>query len=65
MKANLVVYPHQHPGVRRMMGAVFDAAADADAEVEFLSAGDIYDEFTRPRPAPQGGFALAGRPPIP
>ncbi len=53
-----VVFPHQHPGVRRMMGTVFDAATAAGATVDFLSAGEIYDEFTRPRAPPSGGFAL-------
>lgn len=53
-----VVFPHQHPGIRKMMGAVFDAAADAGAEVDFLSAAEIYTEFTTPRPVPDGGFEL-------
>jgi precorrin-6B methylase 2 len=53
-----VVFPHQHSGVRKVMGLVFDAAITAGAEVDFLSAGDIYDEFIAPRPAPSGGFAL-------
>ncbi len=53
-----VVFPHQHPGVRRAMGTVFDAATAAGATVDFLSAGEIYDEFARPRAPPSGGFAL-------
>jgi precorrin-6B methylase 2 len=53
-----VVFPHQHPGVRGVMGAVFDAAARAGAAIDFLSAGEVYDEFTAPRLAPKGGFAL-------
>ncbi|MEO7027475.1 MAG: hypothetical protein ABI056_07975, partial [Caulobacteraceae bacterium] len=54
------VFPHQHPGVRQLMGAVFNAAAHAGAEVEFLTAGEVYDEFVRQRPAPNQGFALVG-----
>jgi len=53
-----VIFPHQHPAIRRMMGAVFDAATAAQASVDFLSAADVYDEFTAPRPPPHGGFAL-------
>ncbi|MGI8841292.1 MAG: hypothetical protein ACR2F8_11025 [Caulobacteraceae bacterium] len=53
-----VIFPHQHPGVRAMMGAVFDAASGAGATVDFLSAGEVYDEFIQPRPPPPGGFAL-------
>ena len=53
-----VVFPHQHPGVRGMMGAVFDAATHAGAAIDFLSAGEVYDEFTMPRAPPEGGFGL-------
>jgi predicted O-methyltransferase YrrM len=53
-----VVFPHQHPLVRRLMGVVFDAASQAGASVDFLTASEVYDEFTRPRPPPPGGFAL-------
>ncbi len=52
------VFPHQHPDVRRMMGVVFDAASRAGAGIDFVTAGEVYDEFTRPRPAPAGGFGL-------
>ncbi|MDQ2860622.1 MAG: hypothetical protein M3T55_07850 [Pseudomonadota bacterium] len=53
-----VVHPHQHPAVRALMGAVFDAATRAGAGVEFLTASEVYDEFVQPRPAPPEGFAL-------
>jgi len=53
-----VVYPHQHPEIRRMMGVLFDAASRAGASIDFVTASEIYDEFTLPRPPPAGGFGL-------
>jgi hypothetical protein len=53
-----VIFPHQHPGIRRMMGVVFDAASRAGASVDFLTASEVYAEFTQPRPAPAEGFRL-------
>ncbi len=53
-----VIFPHQQAGVRRLLGTVLDAASASGASVEFLSAGDVYDEFVRPRLPPEGGFAL-------
>ncbi len=52
------VFPHQLPAIRRLMGSVFDAANRAGADIDFLTASEVYDEFTRSRPPPLGGFAL-------
>ncbi|MBA3812041.1 MAG: hypothetical protein H0X27_10460, partial [Caulobacteraceae bacterium] len=60
-----VVYPHQHPGVRQLMGAVFDAASAAGAAIDFLTAGEVYEEFIQPRPAPDAGFGLQAPPSAP
>lgn len=53
------VFPHQHPGIQRMLGVLFDNAASAGVAVDFVTAGEVYDEFVRPRPSPEGGFALS------
>ncbi len=53
-----VVYPHQHPGIRRLMRVLFDAASRAGASIDFVTASEVYEEFTQPRPAPASGFAL-------
>ena len=55
------VFPHQHSGVSRMLGLLFDAASAAGAAVDFVTASEIYHEFTIPRPRP-GGFALNPQP---
>jgi len=52
------VFPHQHPGIRALLGRVFDAADAAGASVAFLTASEVYAEFVEPRPPPPGGFAL-------
>ena len=54
-----VVFPHQHPHIRRLMGVLFDAASQAGASIDFLTAGEVYDELTLPRPSPAGGFGLS------
>jgi hypothetical protein len=41
-----------------MMGVLFDAASGAGVSIDFVTAGEVYDEFTLPRPKPAGGFAL-------
>ncbi len=51
-------FPHGHAGVQRLLGTVFDAATHAGADVEFLTASEVYDRFTTGRPPPPGGFAL-------
>jgi hypothetical protein len=53
-----VVFPHQHPHIRRLMGVLFDAASRAGASIDFVTASEVYDEFILPRPPPPGGFAL-------
>jgi hypothetical protein len=53
-----VVFPHQHPGIRRLMGVLFGAASRAGASIDFVTASEVYDEFTLPRPPPGGGFGL-------
>ena len=58
---DLTVFPHQHSGVRRMLGTLFDAASDAGATVDFVTASDVYHEFTVDRPRP-GGFRLGPQP---
>ncbi len=40
------IYPHFHPGVQALLGVVFDAASDAGLNVQFASAGEVYDRFT-------------------
>ncbi len=60
-----VVYPHEHPGVRQLMGVVFDAACAAGASIAFLTAGGVYEEFIQPRAAPGAGFRLHAPPPSP
>jgi len=52
------VFPHQHPDIRRMMGMLFDAASRAGASIDFITAGEVYEEFTLPRAPPAEGFAL-------
>jgi predicted O-methyltransferase YrrM len=54
-----VVFPHQHPQIRRLMGVVFDAASRAGASIDFVTASEVYNEFVLRRPPPPGGFALA------
>jgi hypothetical protein len=52
------LFPHQHPDIRRLMGVLFDAASRAGASIDFVTASEVYDEFTRPRPPPAEGFGL-------
>ncbi len=54
-----VVFPHQHPHVRRVMGVLFDTASREGASVDFVTASEVYDEFTAPRPTPPCGFSLS------
>lgn len=41
------IYPHAHPGVQTLFSMVFDAAAAAGAEIEFLTAPEVYDRFVQ------------------
>ena len=41
-----------------MMGVLFDAASRAGASIDFVTASEVYDEFTLPRSPPAGGFGL-------
>jgi hypothetical protein len=40
-----LVFPHAYPPLQRLLGTVFDAATTAGAEIEFVSAADVYDRF--------------------
>ena len=53
-----VVFPHDHPGVRGMMGRVFDAGGAAGASVEFLTVSEVYDEFTKADAPARSDFSL-------
>ncbi len=53
-----VVFPHQHPGIHRVMGVLFDAASRTGASIDFVTASEVYDEFQIPRPPPADGFGL-------
>lgn len=37
------VFPHQHPAVQTLLSVVFEAASQADMEVEFRTAPEVYD----------------------
>lgn len=39
------VYPHAHPGLQTLFTLVFDAASSMCAEVEFLTASEVYDRL--------------------
>jgi hypothetical protein len=39
------VFPHQHPAAQSVLSVIFDAAAQAGIEVEFLTAGEVYDRL--------------------
>jgi hypothetical protein len=41
------------------MGVLFDAASHAGASIDFVTASEVYDEFTVPRQPPTEGFGLA------
>jgi hypothetical protein len=53
-----VVYPHQHADIRRLMSVLFDAASKAGASIDFVTAGEVYDEFATARAPPEKGFGL-------
>lgn len=59
------VFPHQHPPIKDLFGVLFDAAADAGCKVDFLTAGEVYDEFTSADYVPPDGVALTMRGPEP
>lgn len=46
-------FPHAHPGIIAELGALFDAADEAGAAVEFATASEAFDRLmAAPRPAP-------------
>lgn len=40
-----VVHPHEHPGIQNLLCLLFDAASEAGASVEFLTASEVYGRF--------------------
>jgi len=46
-------FPHEHPGIIAELGALFDAASQAKAVVEFATVGDVYRRLME-APAPAG-----------
>jgi hypothetical protein len=62
----LAIFPHAYPPIQNLLSVLFEAAANAGAEVSFLTASDVYDLMVTANYAPPEGFALTipGVPPV-
>jgi hypothetical protein len=60
VEGEATIFPHDYPPLKAAMGLVFDAAAHAGADVEFLTAGEAYQRFVSAPPLPQEQRSLAG-----
>src|SRR5262249_19332516 len=52
------IYPHAHPGIQTLFSIIFHAADAAGAEIEFLTASEVYDRFLEAQFRPQSGYGL-------
>lgn len=52
------IFPHQHPAAQRLLSVIFDAAMLAGLDVQFLTAGEIYDRVLDMPPDPAGDIDL-------
>jgi hypothetical protein len=53
-----LLFPHAYPPLVRLLGTVFDAATYAGAEIDFLSASEVYDRFVTACEIEDKSFAL-------
>jgi hypothetical protein len=61
----LPICPHALPGIQTLFCLLFDAAAAAGCQVDFLTVSEVYDEFVSAEYQPADGFGLTipGHPP--
>src|SRR5262249_50669752 len=52
------IYPHAHPGVQTLFSIVFHAAEVAGADIDFMTASEVYDGFVGAQFCPEGGYGL-------
>ena len=54
------VFPHQHPAAQTLLAVIFDAAALAGLDVQFLTASEVYDRVLDAASSPAGELDLVG-----
>jgi hypothetical protein len=51
--ARAAVFPHQNPPTQALLSVIFEAAAEAGLEIEFLTAPEVYDLLVTAETKPQ------------